>query len=236
MRKSVWVFSVITAGLLGVVAYQAIRLRQMGAQIAILSRKAERIDSRPANLPPSSKTALATELDAALREIRSLRQEIAGTKKESSGIAERVEALKEVLRRLPEQQIPQLAYASDSDWYAAVDGKLETADDYRIALARIRASAEEKFAKVLQPVLRAYLDANGGTFPHEAIQLQPYFGEPVEPAALQHYKVVRASEIKSVQLGGEWVITQASVVDSEYDSHIVIGPRGSGAYSNRSLK
>ena len=237
MRTSSLVITGIITSLLGVSAYQAIRLREMDAQITILSRKAEFVGSRPVPIQPRTPKDLSAELDAALKENRSLRQAIAGTQpKESSDIVDRVESLREVLKRLPEQQIPQLVYASDSDWYAAVDGRLETAEDYRIALARLRASAEEKFAKLMQPALRAYLDANSGAFPQEVIQLQPYFGQPVDPAALQHYKVVRAAEIKSVQVGGEWAITQASVVDSDYDSHIVIGPRGSGAYSNRSLK
>ena len=108
------------------IAYQAIRLRELDAQITILSRKAEFAGSRPVPIQPRTPKDLSAELDAALKENRSLRQAIAGTQpKESSDIVDRVETLREVLKRLPEQQIPQLVYASDSDWYAAVDGRLE---------------------------------------------------------------------------------------------------------------
>jgi len=193
-----------------------------------------KVASRPAATTDlRQQRRLAEELDAALNENLKLRRAAESNQTQSSGIAGRVAVLKDVLQRLPEQQIPQLSYATEADWYAAVDGKLETAEDFRIALARLRTLAEARFAKILLPALNAYLAANQNTFPSDVSQLGAFFTESVEPAALQHYQIVRANEIRSVKVGGEWAITQASLIDSEFDSHVVIGPSGYGSYGGR---
>jgi signal transduction histidine kinase len=130
-----------------------------------------------------------------------------------------------------------MANKAKADFLAVVSHELRTPltaiigyEGFRLAMARLRASAEARFAKILQPALKAYVDANGGAFPTDVAQLQPFLSESVPPAVLQHYKVVPASEVKSVRVGGDWAITQVSVIDSEFDSHIVIGPRGFGSY------
>ena len=84
-----------------------------------------------------------------------------------------------------------------------------------------------------QPALRAYLEANSDEFPKDVSQLTPYFDHPVDPLVLRRYKVVPASDVKNVKLGGAWAVTQQSLIDSAYDSHVVIGPRGHGAFSKR---
>ena len=72
----------------------------------------------------------------------------------------RVAALKDFLLRLPEQSIPELKLATDSDWYSAVDGTLESEEDYRRALTKVRGLAEARFAKAVQPALREFIAAN----------------------------------------------------------------------------
>src|SRR6185436_931628 len=55
----------------------------------------------------------------------------------------KVAALREILERLPEQSIPELKLATEADWYNAVDGNpLESTDDTRRALGRLRSAAE----------------------------------------------------------------------------------------------
>ncbi len=85
----------------------------------------------------------------------------------SSATAEaeaKIAALRDVLARLPEQNIPEMKLATNADWHLAVEGALETADDYRRALGKLRARAESQLAKRVQPALRDYLKANGGCF------------------------------------------------------------------------
>lgn len=141
----------------------------------------------------------------------------------------RVATLKDVFRRLPEQSIPELKLATDSDWYSAADGKLESEEDYRRALAKLRGLAEARFAKALQPALRDYIAANNGRFPTSTSELHAYASREIDASMLIRYHIVPASNISNVRMGGDVIITQTSVVDTEYDSVTVIGPRGHGS-------
>lgn len=139
----------------------------------------------------------------------------------------RVATLKDIFRRLPEQSIPELALASESDWYSAVDGPLETESDYRRALAKVRGLAEAKFAEALWPALKSYVGANGGRFPQSTAELQPWVGPEIDSAMLQRYQVVPASYIPNLGMG-DTIITQRSPVDTDYDTITAIGARGFG--------
>jgi len=59
--------------------------------------------------------------------------------------------------------------------------------------------------------------------------VQPFFTAAVDPAALQNVRVVPASSIKNVPMGGERAITQAELVDARFDARVVIGPKGLGS-------
>jgi hypothetical protein len=214
----------------GSLLFQAWQIRDLKRQIAA-SHDPLKVVLGVSDGEKGDLKTLAAKLDAALKENQRLRQSPEGDAKQYDGVAGRVRLLKETLDRLPEQRIPELAYATDADWYSAVGGRLETADDFRAALARIRSQAEKRFAEVLEPALLAYMDANNGTFPRDVSKLQPFFGGAGDPAALLRYRVVPAIEIQNVRVGGDWAITQVSVVDPEFDSHIVIGPHGFGSYS-----
>jgi len=151
----------------------------------------------------------------------------------------KVDAIKDVLLRLPEQSIPELKLAKLSDWYAAVEGRLETTEDFRSALGKLRYLAEARFAQGLQPALRDYLRANVGSFPSDTQELLPFVGGEIDAAMLQRYRVVPSKSKEYVEIhggasvGGDWAITQASLIDSEYDSSWFIGPLGIGSLSNR---
>ena len=229
MLKSTPIFVSVIAVLVGVVIFQARRISELGEP---KSTRAAPLPSAASATPADfrERERLAGELEAARREISRLRRMAEAKPAPADGIAGRVAALKEMLQRLPEQQIPQLAYATEADWYAAVEGPLETPEDFRKAMARLRNSAEARFAGQLQPALKGYLKANGGIFPKEVMQLQPFFAAGVGPAALQHLQVVRADMFKNMRMGGEWAITQVALVDSEFDAQIVIGPNGFGSY------
>jgi hypothetical protein len=174
-------------------------------------------------------------LDSLLEENRRLRAKVDLQKSGSVAASDaKIDSLKDVLARLPEQSIPELQFATAGDWYSAVDGPLETTEDYRLALGKLRASAEKRFAGMAQPALQAYLNANRSVFPKDVSQLMQYFDRPIDPSVLQRYKVVPASEVRNVGVGGAWAITQQSLIDPTYDSRSVIGPDGYGAFSTRS--
>jgi hypothetical protein len=55
-------------------------------------------------------------------------------------------------------------------------------------------------------------------------RLKPFLEEKPDDAILRRYHVVPAGELKSLRMGGNFIITQAGLVDSDYDSRIGIGP------------
>lgn len=144
----------------------------------------------------------------------------------------KVAALRDMLDRLPAQRIPELKLATEADWYNAVEGNaLESDDDVRRALGRLRSAAEGRFARLVQPALRAFRDANAGQFPTDPIQLQSLVDAKVDLAMLQRYRVAPASESPRVSLGSPLILTQKSLIDEKYDHHSVIGPSGLGSWS-----
>jgi len=142
----------------------------------------------------------------------------------------KVSRLRDSLKRLPEQAIPEFALLEEDDWYAAVDGPLESTDDFRRAFSILRSRAEKRFAAIAHPALKAYLDAKG-SFPKSSTELAPFFATPVDGALLLRYRVAPASTVPNVRMGGDWILTQVSRIDSELDDHVVIGPSGHGRTS-----
>jgi RNA polymerase sigma factor (sigma-70 family) len=146
---------------------------------------------------------------------------------------DKIAALRDLLRQFPEYGIPELKLATDADWHVAVEEELQTPDDYKRALGKLRSRAENRFAKLLQPSIRAFMEANNRQFPTETAQLLPLIREPLDAAMLARYHVAPASEIPNVRIGSDWMITQNSLVDVEYDNHLIIGSSGMGATSTK---
>lgn len=171
-------------------------------------------------------------LSGLVSENRRLRAQLDASAPQSTDrMSGKVAILRDVLARLSDQSIPELALATEGDWYAAVGGDLETVDDYRVALSKLRDAAQLRFAEKARLALAAYLGAHDGKFPTDVSQLAPHFASPMDAAIFQRYKIAPASEFKNVRVGGDWVITQTTLVDSEYDSRSVIGPWGHGTFS-----
>ena len=141
----------------------------------------------------------------------------------------RVNLLKQRLEQTPAARIPELQLLSDQDWLDAAKGDLKSEKDYRQALARLRSAGESKFVSELQPALTKYREANNGQFPTDLTQLQPYLKTPADPAILDRWEIVPASKLKSLVFGGDWVITQRSVPDGEFDLRYGVGSSGYGS-------
>ncbi len=74
--------------------------------------------------------------------------------------------------------------------------------------------------------MKAYAEANSGAYPNDVSQLQPYFESQVEDALLQRYEILSAQSVKSVKLGGDWIIALKSPVDLALDDRLAFGPNG----------
>jgi RNA polymerase sigma factor (sigma-70 family) len=143
----------------------------------------------------------------------------------------RADQLRQALQRSPEKSIPEIQLLTQQDWLDAAKDKLETDEDYRKAMGHLRNAAEDKVAGLVQPALEQYLKANDGKFPTDLSQLQDYLKTPLDPAILQRFGIFPSGAVPNVGMGGDWIITQKTFVDPDYDTHFVIGPNGRGTTS-----
>ena len=141
----------------------------------------------------------------------------------------RVNKLKQRLEETPDAKIPELQLLTEQDWLKVAGERLDTDADYRRAFAELRSAGEQKFGTMLQPVLKRYMQANDGHFPTDLAQLQSSFDSPVDDAILQRWNVVPAKTVPTVQMGGDWIITQKAPVDDVFDMRSIIGPNGYGS-------
>ena len=141
----------------------------------------------------------------------------------------RVRLLKARLERTPAAKIPELKLLTEQDWLDAAQGKLETDEDYRRALALLRNKGESRFASLLHKALENYMDTNNGQFPASVSELKSYFESSVDDAMLQRWTVMPAHSIRSLGMGGDLVITQKGAVDPEFDSRVAVGSGGVGS-------
>jgi RNA polymerase sigma factor (sigma-70 family) len=154
-----------------------------------------------------------------------------GTEATATSWLARVDELRQALQRSPDKSIPEFQLLTQQDWLDAVKDKLETPEDYRRAMGRLRNAAEDKVAGLMQPALEQYLKASDGRFPHDLSELQAYLKTPLDPAILQRFAIFPADAVPNVRMGGDWIITQQTFVDADYDLHFVIGPNGHGTTS-----
>lgn len=144
---------------------------------------------------------------------------------------QKITALRDMLTRLPEQYIPEIVFVTDGEWHQAVDGKLESPEDFRRAMSRVRAFAEAHFAKAVYPAILQYRKTHEGQFITDLAQLQPNLGPEVTPAMLQRYRLIPAATIPNVIMGGDTILS-APLIDSKYDTYLIIGPNGWGTTSS----
>jgi serine/threonine protein kinase/Tfp pilus assembly protein PilF len=139
----------------------------------------------------------------------------------------RVERLRQRLEQNPQAGIPELKFLTEYDWLEAAKDDLKTDADYRRALNHLRVAGETHFVdSQLQPALKIYVEVNHGQFPANLAQLQPFFQPPVDEAILQRYEIVPHEKVPDAHWGGDWVVTQKSPVDKEYDRRLVVGAEG----------
>lgn len=144
----------------------------------------------------------------------------------------RADQLRAAFQRTPEKSIPEIQLLDEKDWLDAAKDKMDTDQELRQAMGSLRNAAETKVANLLQPALEQYLKANGDKFPTDLSQLQAFLKTPLDAAILQRFSVFPADAVPNVRMGGDWIITQNSFVDPEYDMHFVIGPYGHGTTSS----
>ncbi len=211
------------------------QLRQLAAdrdealrQLAALRNVNEQLNRNSAEL--LKLRAEMTQLRDASQELAKLKATMDGDQTLSGAASwkARVNLLKQRLEQTPEAKIPELQFVTEKDWLNAAKGELETDTDYRRALSTLRSAGEDKVAGMLKLALAAYLRNNNKQLPTDLVQLQPYFDKPVDDTILQRWEIAPAETIKSLGMGGDFIITQRAPVDDVFDMRIGIGPVGTG--------
>jgi hypothetical protein len=152
--------------------------------------------------------------------------------------ASRASQLKERLAQAPDKHIPELRLLAEKDWFDAVkDGtRLESDEDYRQALDRLRSNAKREFVSLAQQALQAYTQASGGALPANWEQLKPYLTTPVEDDILSRYHLLQSGNVANVARGQYLVGETAPPVDDEYDTTFKFGLNDVSSTSSNSVE
>ncbi len=147
----------------------------------------------------------------------------------AKALVAKMNKLKQRLEETPEAKIPELQFLTEEDWLNIASAKLDTAVDYRRAMAALRNAGESKFAAMLHPALSQYLQAHGGQFPTDLGQLVRHFTSAVDESILQRWEITSPKTISNLGVGTDGIITQKAPVDDIFDSRIAVGASGYGA-------
>jgi hypothetical protein len=140
---------------------------------------------------------------------------------ETSAWLAKLGALKRQLAEHPDASIPELKMLDLRGWLITSRGlEFDTEEHTRQALAKIRTAAKENFANRLAQALRKYLDSRDGVLPDSVVALAPYFDGPVEPAALDRYKMMLTGKADPTRRPGAPTILEKTAVDEEYDLRV----------------
>ncbi len=226
---------------IGTGIHEARRASRLSAQLQTLQQQQASLSEQIQQLT-SERDSAAEEL-AALREATlRLRQDSHASSQAQAGDSgdptelavkswlQRIKLLKQRLEETPQAKIPELQFLTDLDWVeVAANTTLETDTDYRKALAKLRDRGGSYFSSKLGAALGEYMKGNNGQWPDDVSQLEPYFDPPVERALWERWEIVSHTAFPGQEFAGDWVITEKTAVDPEFDyRHTVDGPTSGG--------
>lgn len=143
---------------------------------------------------------------------------------------QREDQLKQMVKQHPEKTIPELALLSEQDWLnVAKDAQFSSDEDVRHDLANLRHTGENIFASLASTALKQFMEANNSQFPTSLSDLLPYFGQNIDAAILDRWQIVSQSNLPNQNMGGQYVITEKTPIDTDLDNRWAIGP---GSYGN----
>ena len=163
----------------------------------------------------------------------------------------RINLLKQRLQQVPRWNIPEVQYLPNKTWVdIALNSKLDTDEDVRMALCNLRSIAKEQVAMNISFALDRYIRSNNGQLPTSVPQIQPYFiwfsrTSQVGPevlyspapettptaidAILQRYQMLKTGNVGALQ-SNDMVLAEISPVDDQYDYIYEIGLTGAKSY------
>jgi RNA polymerase sigma factor (sigma-70 family) len=198
------------------------QLSPLAEQILQLQRERDDVTNRLAGLLAENSRLKSNPYEA---ELLKLRGEVAAlrnrandpSEKAGRTVAAKVKLLKQRLEQMPDKNIPELQFVTEKDWADAVwNGNLDTDDDVREAMSKLRETAENVFLnEMMKAAFKKYLAANNNILPADLFQLKPYFDAPVTDAMLQRYQLLQSgTPDNSADL-----VKLAVYADPDYDSN-----------------
>ena len=147
--------------------------------------------------------------------------------------AVRATRLRQRLDEAPNQQIPEMRFLTEKNWFDAVKNlkQLETESDYNEAFSSARNLAKGEFGRMLQQALRSYTDANNGQLPQDLAQLKPFFNKPVDDAVLQRYQLLQTGALNSLSHDQYLVADVAPLIDEDRDAVYRFSLTGTSSHS-----
>lgn len=219
---------------------------------ALLFRLEARIDTMTAGGEALRKNHVITmrDLAAAQQQLAAIDQDL--VQAERNGTTERNREIKKWARQVkklhalfeerPDQKIPEMLTLSEAEWLlVAKTAELDTPDQIRAALARVRALAKNEFASKMNQALARFTEASHGTLPTSVSALGPYFSPPADPMILQRYEMHPALASQSTDVSStsnyikgpfDYLIREKDPIDDEYDQRTyVFSGGGTGSSS-----
>jgi RNA polymerase sigma factor (sigma-70 family) len=211
----------IGAGLYEVHAWNATMARRRGLEVEAAALASQETAARR-----ERDTAVARVIEAKVAAARGASAVATGAVIADPTIAEWVNRATRLQHRLesnPAQRIPELALLKETDWLqVARERPVDSEDDLRASLGRVRALAKGKLGSQLTKAFSAYVADHQGALPNQARDLQPHIAEPIEPTALatmlDRYRIGPAGAISDVPNQAMLIEEKANaLVDPDFD-------------------
>ncbi|MDB6026554.1 MAG: hypothetical protein JWM68_2777 [Verrucomicrobiales bacterium] len=156
----------------------------------------------------------------------------------------RVTLLKQRFEQWPGKKTPELSLLAEEDWLKETENRnLETDEDCRQAMGKLRDHAKEKMAALVDKALEEYSKANNEQLPADLSQLKPYLNPPVD-SFLDGYEIAKPGTVKVSNRTLTWAMVEKGsytpgrvpashrevLADREHDMFIVIYQGGHYRY------
>jgi hypothetical protein len=226
------------AVVVGIMLYEASVIQRQNSDLAEQRQRSEDFQAEA--------TRLRLQVEATARQLKSVEDRIdvemttaagagndAALAAEMKAWLERLDTLKQALAQRPQFAIPELALLDEDSWLQiARNGRFETDQQLRTALAQLRGEAEGQMAGKIAAALSAYLAAHDNQLPEHIAQLLPFFAPPIESAWLQRYEMMYTGRLSDLPPNQKMNLVQYAPADPDFDSLFEIGANSYGSGGN----
>jgi hypothetical protein len=228
MQKSVALAALVVLSGAGV--YQGRLVTRQSDEIATVLAQNERAtaalrDLRAAQTAASAKLLnVDREIDARMSALVRAAPSDPALEAQMKEWLDQVDRMKTFLAQRPQWDIPELKVLNEQDWFeAAARNKLDSDEQFRSAISRLRDRAVGETQGKIFPALKAYIAAHDGMLPDRATDLAPYLDASFDPAILARYEMLQSGKASDVPRNQTSLIMAPPPADPEFDAYLSIG-------------